>query len=472
MRTGYNGMHVPGDATVAVKSEHSEKVKASYSSDFSLHDNEFVDEWIMLARRNVTQKSMLVSLDDIEGWKQEAVNGNICHETGRFFSIIGVHVRHRVERHELEWDQPIIEQPETGILGIMVKSINDTLHFCMQAKEEPGNIGGIQLSPTVQATYSNYTGAHGGASPLFLEHFISPMPERIIFARLQTEDGGRFLYKSNRNMIVFADENVPLELPAGFIWLTLQQLVRLIRQSNLVNACARSVLSSLVFAAKQQLDHHTPDIQLVPETGLSDMLLWLDAQKAVNHMQAKRIGLNELCEWKIDDKGFFSHNEKRFFRIVGLKVATKTREVRSWGQPILENPAAGVIGLLMRNGVNGVELLMQAKAEVGNRSTIQLAPTVQFTQGNYEGSIKLKKPFLYQEFLHPHYQIIHESRQTEEGARFYREYHLHRILMLPDGVKLEVPHDYRWLPLDQVVFLLHLGEQVNSCARSVLACLL
>lgn len=190
-------------------------------------------------------------------------------------------------------------------------------------------------------------------------------------------------------------------------------------------------------------------------------------------MLAKRIGLKDLQEWELDAKGFFSHREKRFFRIVGLGVSTETREVKSWGQPIIENPTAGIIGLLVRNGQNGTEILMQAKAEVGNRSTVQLGPTVQFTQSNYEGSKKLLKPFLYEEFSEPRsFRVIHESRQTEEGARFYREDHLHRVLMLPDGMELEIPNDYRWLPIEHVTFLLHLGEQVNSCARSILFCLL
>lgn len=457
---------------VAIRSEHAALIKTSCCNHVSLHENTYVDEWIRSARQHVTQRSMIVALDTIEGWQQDAATGNICHETGRFFSVIGVHARHRVEYQELEWDQPIFDQPETGILGILARPINGVLHFCMQAKEEPGNIGGIQLSPTVQATYSNYTGAHGGSKPLFLEYFISPPAEQIIFARLQTEDGGRFLYKSNRNMIVSVDDEVGQVLPEGFIWLTLQQIARLIKQSNLVNACARSILSSLIFASSPYTDgHHSEQLPAV-DGRLADTLQWFDGRKAVNHMLVRRIGLNELVEWGIDDKGFFSHHEKRFFRIVGLKVSTNTREVRSWGQPILENPAAGVIGLLVRNGPNGIEVLMQAKAEVGNRNTVQVGPTVQFTQGNYEGSRKLSKPFLYNEFLESHFPVLHESRQTEEGARFYREYHLHRIMMLPDHTDLTLPPDYRWLALDQVVFLLHLGEQVNSCARSILACLL
>ena len=283
-------------------------------------------------------------------------------------------------------------------------------------------------------------------------------------------------------MIVHAGDDVPLKLPDGFIWLTLRQITRLMSQNNLINACSRSILSSLLFILHQRdvrsgssgdtLTDTTPGNQ----TGeLRNTLQWLDDRRAVNHILIRRIGLNELQEWRIDEKGFFSHLEKRFFRIVGMRVSSGAREVRNWCQPIIENPAPGIIGLLVRNGRSGIDVLMQAKAEVGNRHTVQLGPTVQFTQGNYEGSRKLKKPFLYDEFISPApccCKLVHESRQSEEGARFYRECHLHRILQLPDGAPLDLPDDYHWLPLEQVIFLIHLGEQVNSCARSILFCLM
>lgn len=465
--------------SIAIRPSDAAAVIASRCSDSALHDDTFVNGWIFRARKAASLNTMLVPLDAIDGWKRDVGSGNILHDAGRFFSVIGVHCRHRVDRNEIEWDQPIIEQPETGILGILAKSIDGILHFCLQAKEEPGNIGGIQLSPTLQATYSNYTGAHGGTTPLFLEHFMPAAPDRVMFARMQTEDGGRFFYKSNRNMIVVAGDEFPNELPTGFIWLTLKQIAGLIEWENLVNACTRSILSSLIFLSDRVIDARPCGERISKRADAQDpeevwaTFQWLDDRRAANHMLARRIGLNDLQEWEIDGKGFFSHRENRFFRIVGLKVTSGTRETQCWGQPIIENRAAGIIGLLVRNGANGIEFLMQAKAEVGNRSTVQLGPTVQFTQGNYEGSRKLLKPFLYDEFVKPlHFRPIHESRQTEEGARFFREYNYHRVLMLPAGTKLPLSPDFRWLPLEQVVFLLHLGEQVNSCARSILSCLL
>jgi oxidase EvaA len=333
-----------------------------------------------------------------------------------------------------------------------------------------------------------------------MEHFLDPSPDNLLFARLQTEDGGRFLYKSNRNMIVSVGDDFPVQLPGGFIWLTLKQISALLNKDNLINACTRSILSSFFWVgplvADDSCQHHSGaregDVKYNSDTGtprpgellpaggkpsgsrdIRTTLQWIDDRKSSNHMLAQRIGLNDLEEWELDGKGFFSHKEKRFFRVVGLKILSESREVRTWGQPIIENLAAGIIGLLIRNGRNGIEILMQAKAEVGNRTTVQLGPTVQFTQSNYEGSKKLHKPFLYDEFSEPQaFRLVHESRQSEEGARFYREFHLHRVLRLPDDMELDIPADYRWLPLEHIVFLLHLGEQVNSCARSILFCLL
>jgi oxidase EvaA len=486
--------------TLAINEQDAYAALDSCSLSTALRDDLFVETWIQSVRDYPSLNTMIVPLDAVKGWSRNPLTGNLSHDTGRFFSVIGLQVRHRSNHSEITWDQPIIEQPEIGILGILAKSINGVLHFCLQAKEEPGNIGAAQLSPTVQATYSNYTGVHGGGAPLFLEHFLDPAPDKLIFARLQSEDGGRFLYKSNRNMVVSVGEDFPEQLPDSFIWLTLRQISSLLIRDNLINACTRSILSSFFWAGsrvsngccKTHSGGSDEDMQHDPISGLacSDemqesgpdqgwprdiraTLQWLDDRKASNHMTAQRIGLSALQEWELDGKGFFSHREKRFFRVVGLQVSSDTREVRTWGQPIIENLTPGIIGLLIRNGLNGVEILMQAKAEVGNRNTIQLGPTVQFTQSNYEGSKKLHKPFLYEEFSAPRaFRVIHESRQTEEGARFYREYHLHRVLMLPDDTEMEIPDDYRWLPIDHIAFLLHLGEQVNSCARSILFCLL
>jgi oxidase EvaA len=212
---------------------------------FALNSDGAVDRWIKKRLRAAALQSEMIPVHCIDKWRIDRATGNIGHVSGRFFSILGLTVRHRSMQRELVWDQPIIDQPEIGILGILARKFQGVLHFCLQAKEEPGNIHSVQLSPTVQATHSNYTQAHGGGLPPFLDYFLDAHARQVIFAKLQSEDGGRFLFKSNRNMIVLVEEEIPV-LPDGFIWLTLRQISELLKRDNLINACARSVLASVI----------------------------------------------------------------------------------------------------------------------------------------------------------------------------------------------------------------------------------
>lgn len=466
----------------------------SRTTSAALHDDVFVDRWIQERRRQVRLTSVPVSLAQLDQWRIEEDSGNICHATGRFFSITGLQVRHRTPDGELTWDQPIIDQPEFGILGVLAARFEGVLHFCLRAKEEPGNINGVQLAPTVQATYSNYTCVHGGKQPPLLEHFLAPRADRIVVAKLQTEDGSRFLFKSNRNMVVLAEEDGVPDLPEDAIWLTLRQIAGLLQRDNVVNACARSVLSCLLWTvAGRNAGRNGSSGQQYDECALqevkgrfiegggrkqdphsfSELVQWIDDQKTGNHLMQKRMKLNQLRDWEMDPRGFFRHREGRFFTVVGINVQSPYREIAAWNQPILVNSGTGIVGLLVRRRHGRTYGLFQAKAEVGNRHLVQIAPTVQFTPANYQDNVQLKKPFLYDEFVAPsRFSVLHESRQSEEGGRFYKEDHVHRILLQTGNDELNLPPSYRWLSLDQLRFFLHLGEKVNSCTRSVIACLL
>ena len=214
----------------------------------------------------------------------------------------------------------------------------------------------------------------------------------MLFAKLQTEDGGRFLFKSNRNMIIRVADEELLELPDSFIWLTLRQIAWLFRRDNLIHACTRSIISSLVPARNRQVCCTDGVVSI------AEAIQWLDDEKAANHIMVKREDLKTLKEWTLDMEGGFSHKENRFFKVIGIEVKSVGREVSAWSQPIIHNPESGIIGLLTKGGKDSGISLCRPKQEVGNRSMVQLGPTVQFTPGNYAGNAKLPKPFLFEEF--------------------------------------------------------------------------
>lgn len=117
--------------------------------------------WIALRNKATSVSLTRTSLKNISRWYLDEKTGSIQHDTGRFFSIDGIRVTATIGEIPT-WDQPIINQPEIGILGFIVKELGGVLHFLVQAKIEPGNVNCVQLSPTIQATRSNFQQTHGG----------------------------------------------------------------------------------------------------------------------------------------------------------------------------------------------------------------------------------------------------------------------------------------------------------------------
>ena len=99
-----------------------------------------------------------------------------------FFTVKGFQ---RKREKDVILEQPVILQNEIGYLGIICKEIDGVLNFLMQAKIEPGNINKIQLSPTIQATKSNFTQKHGGRKPNYLEYFLNAVDHEIIVDQIQ-----------------------------------------------------------------------------------------------------------------------------------------------------------------------------------------------------------------------------------------------------------------------------------------------
>ena len=119
----------------------------------------------------------------------------------------------------------------------------------MQAKIEPGNLNIVQISPTLQATKSNYTQVHNGIKPLFRDYFNGEKQVDVLLDQLQSEQGARFLRKRNRNIIVEVVEGEQLAVPDNFLWITLGQLKQLIREDNLVNMDTYTVISGIPFGS-------------------------------------------------------------------------------------------------------------------------------------------------------------------------------------------------------------------------------
>ena len=139
-------------------------IKSSLTEDNDFYDTESIKLWLSEKGKANNHAVTREKLDQLKGWEYKQGNTILRHASGRFFCVLPIAVITNWGNVEA-WTQPIMDQPEIGILGIITKEINGTLYFLMQAKCEPGNINICQLSPTLQATKSNYTQVHKGLSP-------------------------------------------------------------------------------------------------------------------------------------------------------------------------------------------------------------------------------------------------------------------------------------------------------------------
>jgi oxidase EvaA len=202
-------------------------------------------KWLEEKKKNYDVKTEEVGVNELENWKTDKKTGNIHHESGQFFSVIGVKITGADDREVPSWTQPMIKQKECGILGIISKKINGVRHYLLQAKYEPGNTGKLQLSPTLQATESNLLRVHKGKKPLFAEYFEEEGKDKILVSVKSVEDGGRFYLKTNRNIIIEVDPSEEIKIPDNFIWLNIYQLKKLLKEDCVVNSLTRSILGSI-----------------------------------------------------------------------------------------------------------------------------------------------------------------------------------------------------------------------------------
>ncbi|MES2626706.1 MAG: NDP-hexose 2,3-dehydratase family protein, partial [Pseudomonadota bacterium] len=218
-------------------------IESAQARNNMFHDLDDTKSWLKSLQEKTDYKVEQIPLEELDHWYFETDTGNLKHSSGKFFSIVGLDCKPAYDA--APWQQPIICQPEVGILGIISREFDGVRYFLMQAKMEPGNINKVQISPTLQATYSNYTQTHKGKTPAYLEYFLDANA-KVIRSQLQSETGSRFFRKFNRNVLL--DVTTEVEVLPGFRWLTLYEIQSMMALDNAINMDSRSVLSNVSYS--------------------------------------------------------------------------------------------------------------------------------------------------------------------------------------------------------------------------------
>lgn len=450
-----------------------------------------VDAWLDAQRAAQPLTVRRIPFTELSDWELVGTPMRLAHRSGKFFSVEGIHVDTDYGA-VASWDQPIFHQPEIGILGIVTHVFHGVRHFLMQAKVEPGNIHGVQISPTVQATRSNFTRVHGGTTTPYLEYFQDRLFARPLVDELQGEQGARYLRKQNRNMIVEVEDDVAVG--ERFCWMTIGQIKRLLKRPNVVNMDSRTVLACLPMLGRGPItldnesldtpplligdlplgpfardlltsvvDHHRP------QHSLRELLHWLTDLRARYQLRVEPRGLNDLDGWVVGAESI-AHPAGRHFSVIGVDVESGTREVRRWQQPLMAHEGLGVNAFLLqrRNGL--LHFLVRACIYPGNRALFELGSTV--SRSNAAEHVGTSGAPAFLDLIHnaPDSWIRYRAVQSEEGGRFYQYQNRYVIAEAPEGLAIDSSDVHRWMTLGQIQNLLHHGY-FNIEARNLLACL-
>ena len=462
----------------------SNSVEYSFLKSALTLDNPFLStenfmNWLEEKKANVNHKVTPIKFSEMNNWGFNQETGNLEHDSGKFFSIEGINVKTNWGAIE-EWSQPIIKQPEIGFLGIITKNIDGVLYFLMQAKIEPGNINAVQLSPTLQATKSNYTQVHKGTPPNYLEYFINEREDVIVLLdQLQSEQGARFLKKRNRNIIIEVDSDI--EVKDDFCWLTLGQIKQLMAYDNVINMDTRTVISGIPYGNLGTLkaigitndsDFLTSELEENKSLhSIETIISWITRHKSFAELEVEEVALNNLPDWSKDEEAIY-HKDHKYFSVIAVKAEIGNREVHSWTQPLVKSAQEGIIAFIVKK-INGVlHFLVQAKLESGNFDIIELAPTVQCLTGNYrKGENEYEVEFI-DYVLNPESKnatVCFSTFQSEEGGRFFKEQNKNIIIEVGDDFDVIVPDKYIWMTLNQIKTFIKFNNYLNIQSRSLLS---
>ena len=428
--------------------------------------------WIDEKNKNTIVKIKKISLDKCQNWFKDEKN-YISNINGDFFSIRGL----KIVKHDSIIEQPIIYQDEIGYLGIICKKIDGVLHFLMQAKIEPGNINKIQLSPTIQATKSNFEQKHGGKKPSYLDFFLNADKYNIIVDQIQSEQASRLYKKRNRNIIIYVDDDINV-LPSHK-WVTLGQIKQLMKIDNLVNMDTRTVLSCIPFSIYNEYDSSLIECFKRKEMfnsifnnqlNLSYVFRKINNYKMFNKIETSFCGLDSLKNWEYKNDSIICKKEENF-KIIFCDLEIEGREVKKWCQPLLEATGIALFVLFCANFNGKINFLVKLKPEIGNFDKVELGPTI---QNESTDIIKMPNNFIdeiYMNHIKKNQGIIFNALLSEEGGRFYQEQNRNVIIEVDYSEIKDLPDDFLWLDFKTLNYLIQFNNVVNIQLRNLLSLL-
>ena len=456
-------------------------IKSWLASNSDVNENKEIHDWITNQNDEVNVKINKKNISSSSFWFYSNDFGGIKNNSNSFFAIRGIATNTAKDPENINFEQPIIIQDEIGFLGMLCKEIDGIIYFLMQAKIEPGNINKVQLSPTIQATKSNFLQVHGGDKPLYYDYFIKSNTHNVIVDQIQSEQSSRFFKKRNRNVIINVGEK-DIEISKSHRWMTLGQIKEFMTYDNLVNMDTRTVISCIPFSDfvidKQTINYlqkNSKNLELInsifnkyDSSSFNEIYNYINDYKMFNNFKYLFKDLYSLNNWALVNNEFV-YNEYWPFKIIFCDIEIKNREVKKWDQPLFEANGIATFGIISYND-NGIKkFIVKATPEIGCFDCIEIGPTVMLEDENNKKLNSIENFFINK--LSENKGVVFDTLLSEEGGRFYHEQNRNVIIEIN---KLELPSitkEYFAIDLNLLNNLIKFNNVINIQLRNLISLL-
>ncbi len=201
----------------------------------------------------------------------------------------------------------------------------------------------------------------------------------------------------------------------------------------------------------------TIDSELHDFQSLKEFYLELNNEKA---FEIKSVSINDLTDWKFNEKNNFVHNSGRFFSIKKINFNGEESGI------LLQNEI-GTLGLVSCIVNDVLYFLIQFKKEPGNIVSAQLSPTLQATLSNQNRVHGGRSPRFLELFsdIEENNYLTNEPL-PEQGYRYWRKFNLNSIVL---DKYFKESDEFKWMTLGQIYKFTEIDNSINSCLRSVLS---
>ena len=121
-----NGYKLDSDSVSRIQT-----MLTSIRDDNQIHKLDYIIDWFNKKRQESDMIVEEIGINELDKWSVNDDSGNISHESGGFFEVIGVKASNTFDREvgKKGWTQPMIAKNPGGILGIIMKRINGIPHY-------------------------------------------------------------------------------------------------------------------------------------------------------------------------------------------------------------------------------------------------------------------------------------------------------------------------------------------------------